>query len=195
MRAWGLLLSFSLLAVTGASSLHAAGSPPGRDAGATPPAAALDAGTQAQSEPCRLDIAFLSLDINVLCHIDSHVKEYGQLQAPCREGDARAVFGEGERAQRFTGRVAQGQLNLRSRTEYDFDDGCHWETEQTLTGAVDSGQLRFTYRERPVRGQHCGKPCSAQGKLVTTFTRKCACGGADVTPHPDDDDSPTLTRR
>ena len=125
-------------------------------------------------EKCEREIVVAELDVKPSCYIDTRVRDRGTLYAPCQEGSAEALFGN----QRFLGTVRGGELRLISRTEFVFDDGCTWVSEQTLEGRMKKGQLKFRYSERPVKGTGCLPACTASGVLtVACGTGACGCGG------------------
>ncbi len=110
------------------------------------------------------------------CQLDEQVsKSAGRLRYPCN-GDGPVDLDVG--SHRFTGSLVGGRVQLELTTELDWDDGCHWETHQTVTGALRGSTLRWTYSEKPVRGQNCFASCTA------TADMKPSAASASV---PDDD--------
>lgn len=101
------------------------------------------------------------------CTLDERIsKGDGILHFPCSgTGELEAVFGE----HRFRGTVAGDELHLVLKTELDWDDGCHWETEQAIRGSwrPDGGaaKLVWTYKEHPVRGTSCFGSCTARAVI------------------------------
>jgi hypothetical protein len=124
---------------------------------------------------CSLELTLTTFKGNSAdCYFDTKVRESGTLTAPCDEGPAHAQF----HGQAFTGNVKDGQLSLSSRTEFDFSDGCRWESEQTITGVLRDGRLQFRYSERPIRGKYCASACSANGTFdIDCAQGECACVG------------------
>jgi hypothetical protein len=96
------------------------------------------------------------------CFIDERVTQApGVLRYPCAGGPATATFG----ANVFAGTVGpDGAVNLALRTTFHFSDGCDWQSAQSITGALASRHLTFSYQESPVAGQRgCARPCRATG--------------------------------
>lgn len=114
------------------------------------------------------------------CQLDEQISHGpGRLHHPCT-GDGPVELEVG--SHRFTGSLLQGRLALDLVTELDWDDSCHWETRQTVTGMLRGNTLRWNYTEKPVRGQGCFAACTASADLVVTPPGTPA-------PEPDDDDT------
>lgn len=96
------------------------------------------------------------------CWIDERVtRSAGLLRYPC-EGDGPATVAFGRDV--FTGHLRAGSVTVILRTRFPFQDGCNWESTQTLQGHIDSGVLGYRYREAPRPGQrNCLRGCTATG--------------------------------
>lgn len=101
------------------------------------------------------------------CTLDERISHGdGTLIYPCSgEGPVEAVFGE----HHFQGAASESALALSLATELDWDDGCHWETKQTIRGewTRDAGRRRlaWSYTEAPVRGARCFASCRATADI------------------------------
>lgn len=66
----------------------------------------------------------------------------------------------------FRGVVSSGRLNASVKTNFNFTDGCQWETTQLISGEVD-GALSYQYIEGPLPGQRgCARACRADGDVT-----------------------------
>ncbi len=102
------------------------------------------------------------------CTLDERISHgNGTLFYPCSgEGPAEAVFGE----HRFVGRLADGTMSLALTTELDWEDGCHWETKQSIRGELKRepgkrARLVWSYSEAPVTGTSCFGSCRATADI------------------------------
>ena len=101
------------------------------------------------------------------CTLDERIsKGNGTLLYPCSgEGPVEAVFAE----HRFEGRLSEGSITLALTTELDWEDGCHWETKQTMRGDwkrdAKKQKLSWSYSERPVTGSSCFGQCVARADV------------------------------
>lgn len=116
------------------------------------------------------------------CQLDEQVsKGQGRMRYPCTgDGPVELVFG----THTFTGSLLSGRVALDLTTELDWDDSCHWETRQTVTGVLRGNTFRWSYTEKSVRGQGCFAACTASAdlRLVTAETRAPAADEDDDTP-------------
>jgi hypothetical protein len=121
------------------------------------------------------------------CYLDEHVSEGpGILHYPCSgDGPAEAVFNQ----QTYAGRMQGGDVELQTTTELDWEDGCKWGTDASISGNVlnrnePSGRrLTWTYRDRIVSGTGCSGLCTAKSTFdVRPMTTKVPSN------HDDDDD-------
>jgi hypothetical protein len=101
------------------------------------------------------------------CTLDERLTQgEGVLLYPCSgTGASEAVFGE----HRFEGTMREGAVLLGLTTEIDWEDGCHWETKQSIRGVVlseEGAKLGWTYSEGPVRGASCYGACKAVAEIV-----------------------------
>lgn len=116
------------------------------------------------------------------CQLDEQIsKSPGRLRYPCN-GDGPVDLDVG--SHRYTGSLVGGKVQLELTTELDWDDGCHWETHQTVTGALRGSTLRWTYSEKPVRGQSCFASCTA------TADMKASAAAANAQDEDSDDADP-----
>jgi hypothetical protein len=136
------------------------------DAG--PPAALFISATQPTArDRCTARLVAAAIKTGADCTLDERIsKSSGTLLYPCSgEGAVEAVFGE----HRFEGKLSDGALSLDLTTELDWEDGCHWETKQTLRGdwRRDAKKLKlsWTYAERPVSGSSCFGQCVARADI------------------------------
>lgn len=81
----------------------------------------------------------------------------GTLVWECDGSRAEARFGE----RAYRGTRSGDQVALCIRTEFDYADGCRWESRQRLEGAFDGDVLTLSYRERSIAGTDCLPPCTA----------------------------------
>ncbi len=102
----------------------------------------------------RLRVGHVSLS-SASCYVDARVREgeEGRL-LQCPEG-AVAAFSRGA----FGGTLATNTVNVCLRTQFPFNDGCTWETMQSVRGSGSS--LVFAYVERPITGQASGQSCAS----------------------------------
>lgn len=116
------------------------------------------------------------------CQLDEQVSQNpGHLRYPCTgDGPTELEFGP----HRFTGSLVGGKLSLELVTELDWDDHCHWETHQTVTGLVRGSTVRWAYSEKPVRGTGCFAACTATAEL------KIGNGQGPASEDDDDTDQP-----
>jgi hypothetical protein len=115
----------------------------------------------------------------------------GILYFPCAgDGLAEATFGD----QRFRGKLTGTKLTLELKTELDLDDGCHWETAQSIRGewlpskdgnndSSKPAKLAWSYGERPVSGTSCYGSCKALADIFLA-------SGAENNGPTDDDEDP-----
>jgi hypothetical protein len=102
------------------------------------------------------------------CTLDERISHgTGTLLYPCSgDGPVEAVFGE----HRFQGRLTESTVALALSTELDWEDGCHWETKQSIRGELkrEAGKrpkLVWTYSEAPVTGTSCFGSCRATADI------------------------------
>jgi hypothetical protein len=99
------------------------------------------------------------------CYVDIQVMsgQTGALNYACSGGGALASFGGNS----FTGSYIDGNVDICFGTVFPWEDGCTWESAQTITGSLASGQLEFNYVEQPEPGQvGCYTPCTASGVIT-----------------------------
>jgi hypothetical protein len=69
----------------------------------------------------------------------------------------------------FLGEVQNGEVKLVLSSNFDWADGCRWETVQKIYGQLSTGGLTYTYVEAPLAGQQgCSSSCSATGGIRIT---------------------------
>lgn len=101
------------------------------------------------------------------CSLDEQIsKGNGLLVFPCSgNGELEAVFGE----HHFRGTLAGDTLHLKLTTELDVDDGCRWETQQSIRGEWrregKHPKLVWTYDEHPLQGTKCFQACKARADI------------------------------
>jgi hypothetical protein len=102
------------------------------------------------------------------CTLDERISQgRGLLLYPCSgNGAVEAVFGE----HHFAGTMNDGTMTLDLTTEIDWEDKCHWQTQQRILGDVrraagKKGKLGWTYSEGPVSGINCYGSCEASADI------------------------------
>ncbi len=134
----------------------------GFDASAPQTACAVAAQQQADAT-CKLDV-FIDTFVPswAECWVDSPLKEGqpGQLELACGDGAATLTFPSGV----FVGTNTDCNLDLTLATQFDFVDGCKWESTQKIVGYME-GQVSYTYSEKPIAGSQCATPCTVDAKL------------------------------
>lgn len=83
----------------------------------------------------------------------------GTLVWECDGARAEARFGD----RAYRGTRSGDRVALCIRTEFDYADGCRWESRQRVEGDLGGEGLTLTYRERPIAGLDCLPPCTADG--------------------------------
>lgn len=90
--------------------------------------------------------------------VDVAAQGEGVLAWECDGIRAEARFG----ARVYRGQRVRDQVALCIRTEFDYVDGCRWQTSQRLEGDATSSELTLTYREVSISGDgDCFPPCTA----------------------------------
>jgi hypothetical protein len=128
-------------------------------------------------DQCTARLRAAPIKTNEGCQLDERIsKNNGVLVFPCSgTGELEAVFGE----HHFRGTISaggapastagSGTLQLTLDTELDWDDGCHWETQQAIRGEWrregKHPKLVWTYDEHPVRGTGCFGACKARADI------------------------------
>lgn len=124
------------------------------------------------------------------CYLDEHLTEGpGTLHYPCKgDGPAEADFGE----HRYTGRIERGELELELSTELDWEDGCRWGTQASITGTVTAAdgeptlkKLSWKYVDRVITGVDCSGVCKAKTSIDVTRAKS---PNGSTQPQLDDDD-------
>jgi hypothetical protein len=116
---------------------------------------------------CTARLRASPIKTNAGCTLDERIsKGDGVLLFPCSgSGELEAIFGE----HHFRGVVTGDSLHLRLTTELDWDDGCHWETQQSIRGEWrregPRPKLLWTYEEHPVQGTACFGACKARADI------------------------------
>jgi hypothetical protein len=115
-------------------------------------------------ERCTARLRSSIIKTNAGCTLDERISHgNGTLLYPCiGDGPIEAIFGE----HRFTGKITDSTMVLVLGTELDWEDGCHWETKQTLLGdwkrdSKKRAKLAWSYSEAPVSGTGCFGSCTA----------------------------------
>jgi hypothetical protein len=134
------------------------------DAGTSPPDAApapVDAGPVTCTKT--IQSGNVSLSDGVCTDIDTQItKGAVTLTYPCAGGVATATFG----TQAFTGTVgATGQVLITNVSNFTLGS-CHLEATQTITGAIGTPPLAWSYGERFLSGDCSGDIiCTASSKI------------------------------
>jgi hypothetical protein len=89
--------------------------------------------------------------------VDVAARGEGTLVWECGGFRAEARFGE----RTYRGTRIGDDVALCIRTEFDYADGCRWESSQRLEGELSGEALTLTYRERSIAGMDCFPPCTA----------------------------------
>jgi hypothetical protein len=113
---------------------------------------------------CASTLKAVSVQAQPGCDFIEHVTtSVGQLTFPCAGGlAASATFGPDT----FSGSVSGNQLSLSVTLPFDWSDGCHWTTTQTIEGDV-CGTSTFVYSEAPLPGQSgCASSCKETAQLL-----------------------------
>ena len=141
-------------------------------------AAALSASNApgASKDRCTAKLAAKPIDTGAGCTLDERIsKGPGMLQFPCAgTGPAVAVFGA-MNEHRFEGAMNDGKITVDLTTELDWEDGCHWKTQQHIRGELHAGNLAWTYTEAPISGSGCYGSCKASAEIEV----EGPAGGAD----------------
>ena len=121
-----------------------------------------------ERDRCTARLRSSTIKTNPGCTLDERISHgNGTLLYPCAgDGPVEAVFAE----HRFVGRIADSSIVLALGTELDWEDGCHWETKQTLLGdwkrdAKKRAKLSWAYAEAPVSGTGCYGSCTATAEI------------------------------
>jgi hypothetical protein len=120
--------------------------------------------TTEMSETCTLTLTAGAVTKSTeTCWVDEVVTAApGVLTYPCAGGPATATFGD----KSFFGVVDGDRVELCTRTEFDWEDGCHWQSAQHISGSIASGELRYEYSEAPDAEQaDCASACTAEAEL------------------------------
>ena len=139
--------------------------PPPADAGATPPIDAAAPPVDAGPVTCTktLQSGSVSLSDHVCTDINTQItKGTVTLTYPCAGGVATATFG----TQAFTGTVsATGQVLITNVSKFTLQS-CQLESTQTITGAIGTPPLAWSYGERFLGGDCSGDIiCTASSKI------------------------------
>lgn len=94
--------------------------------------------------------------------VDVAAQGDGTLAWECMGGRAEARFG----ARVYRGQRDRDRVSLCIRTEFDYVDGCHWQTSQRIEGDATGASLDLTYREVATSGDgSCFPPCTADSRI------------------------------
>ncbi len=108
-----------------------------------------------------------AIQTNPGCTLDERLSHgNGTLLYPCAgDGAVEAIFGE----HHFIGKLTGTTLVLRLETELDWEDGCHWKTNQTIVASFardkPRSRSRWSYSEAPVSGTGCYGSCTATADI------------------------------
>lgn len=98
------------------------------------------------------------------CVLDTQIgTTTGLLRYACNgNGPATADFGD----QHYTGTIANGALEIKHTSDFDWEDHCHWGTEAVIRGQVaQSGRVAWRYADRVVQGADCSGTCTAKATI------------------------------
>lgn len=155
------------------------------DGGAGPGTGALAASSPPSSyaagdrDRCEARLVPDTIQTQAGCQLDERLTTGpGRLSFPCSgDGPVEAVFNE----HRFEGSVTGGSVALTLLTELDWQDGCHWQTRQTIRGSLRAlgasagasatekaatPKLVWSYTEGPVSGSNCYLACKAKADIT-----------------------------
>lgn len=175
MRARSLLLLLfcSVLSAAPLAACERVGPPPNApveldtpmpDAGLT--IAPLDGAARDPSESSRCTMVLVADNIQTppSCELDERISHgAGLLSFSCSgDGFAEARFQDHV----FEGNIVSNRLHLTLVSEIDWEDGCRWESRQSIEGDVRAMTLSWTYSERPVSGASCNGACRARAEII-----------------------------
>jgi hypothetical protein len=144
------------------------------------PDAPLDAGTDAvltdAGDPCFVDDlpltgvicerALQAQDATLSCpggFVDVVARGVGTLRWECDGRRAEAVFAAGV----YRGTVSGDAFALCIRTEFDYVDGCRWQSSQRIEGDIDASRMSLRYDELAIVSDgDCFPPCTASAEIV-----------------------------
>jgi hypothetical protein len=90
--------------------------------------------------------------------VDVAAQGDGVLAWECMGDRAEARFGD----RAYRGTRSGDRVSLCIRTEFDYVDGCRWQTSQRIEGDTTGAALGLTYREIAISGDgSCFPPCTA----------------------------------
>jgi hypothetical protein len=92
----------------------------------------------------------------------------GIIEYPCGGGPVMATLGMIS----FSGSVTNGNVSLDGVGQYDGPDGCVWQTTHKISGYIPSGQLTYSYSEKPIvpKPGGCWQPCTETGTVQIQWT-------------------------
>ncbi|MBN4050213.1 hypothetical protein JYT28_00495 [Desulfobulbus sp. AH-315-M07] len=120
----------------------------------------------AQQQPdatCIIDVQVDNFSVSMdTCFVDSPLVngDLGVLSFMCGDGAATLTFP----AYEFVGNVTNCVLDLALKTQFQFTDGCTWESTQAIAGPLEA-QVTYTYTEAPIVGTFCATPCTVNGVM------------------------------
>lgn len=110
---------------------------------------------------CRVEVRLTSIEKASSCWVDLPEEgARGALQTRCGDGPATLRFDKHE----YQGTITRGRFQVARETRFPFEDGCEWESSQSVSGSAD-GDLVITYSEHPVTEGECAAPCSATARV------------------------------
>jgi len=111
---------------------------------------------------CEAIVTIHQIDKRSSCSIDAEEGAQGMLEWTCGGGDAKATVGK----HTYTGTATGDAVAISVNTEFDFRDGCRWQSAQMISGNISSGSLDLVYTERPKPDQRgCARACEARGSV------------------------------
>ncbi|MBI4705849.1 MAG: hypothetical protein HY744_32555 [Deltaproteobacteria bacterium] len=135
----------------------------GFDAGSSSGSACSVAAEQESNATCKVAVVIGSFTISdEACWVDSPLVEGdpGELKFACGDGPAELSFPTGK----FVGTAKSCVLDLELTTQFDWIDGCTWQSQQAIVGPME-GQLDYAYSEHPIVGAGCAQACTVHAVL------------------------------
>ena len=117
-----------------------------------------------KSDRCTAKLTAGHIRAKASCFLDEQISHgAGRLLYPCSgNGPADATFGEHV----YTGSMMGGVMTLTMSSELDYTDGCHWTSQQRITGNPAERELGWSYRESATGPNACLEPCTATADLT-----------------------------
>jgi hypothetical protein len=114
--------------------------------------------------PCAATLVAAAVTATPGCWVDEKVaNQTTSLTYACAGGAAVAPFDVD-----FVGSVStDGRVDLGATSDFEWDDGCRWRSEQRIVGALSAGTLDYSYTEKPIAGEGCASAhCTASAQVA-----------------------------